>query len=124
MTVDEALAWADKSQEWATYDSERATAVLAAEVRRLRPFEPMHGNKCACCKIATNGPVQCAACGGLGEKRIQDLTAASAALVRKLDAVKPGIDAAFTMAAIHGHVYYSGPRYGIELEALRKLVEL
>lgn len=50
------------------------------------------------------------------------LFAAALALVTKLDALKPAIDNAFQFAAAHGQTY-SGPNYGAEIIALRKLVK-
>lgn len=105
--------------------------------------------QCACCK-STNirGPMQCADCVNLDEKQIADLRqevaeamrfgsyevnaelmkrltelgAAASNFIKKYDAVKPAIDNAFSIAHVHGHVY-SGPNYGEELEALRKLAD-
>ena len=50
--------------------------------------------------------------------RVQQLTEAGAALVAKLDECEPRINAAVTIAFVHGFVY-DGPTYGEELTAFR-----
>ena len=49
------------------------------------------------------------------------MRAAAAQLVRKLEAVEPAINSAFTIAYIHGSKY-DGPSYGVEVEELRRLL--